>query len=253
MLKREIPNFLTLGNLFVGCLAVLTAMAGDIDNVWKYSCICLLLDFADGFVARALKVQSAVGKQLDSLADLISFGLVPSLLVFQLWKADLPSGLALSHQGYAHIAWQASGPEYPTLALTAFFIVLASALRLARFNVQEEDPGYFSGLSSPANTTFWVFLPLFIREYSDFHQLVPRMSNAFFLLLTTGLSSALLLLPARFWSLKTLPGSIREGLPLISIGLISLLALAMYGLVSVPLLVLIYVLISLIFPPRAAS
>ncbi len=253
MLKRGIPNILTLGNLFVGCLALLTVMAGDIDQVWKFSCICLILDFADGFAARVLKVQSLLGKQLDSLADLISFGLVPSMLVFQLWKADLPSGIALTHQGYAHIAWQAARPEYPVLALTAFFIVLASALRLARFNVQEVDPGYFSGLSSPANTAFWVFLPLFIREYSDFHQLVPLMSNTIFLVLTTALSSALLLMPARFWSLKRLPGSFGEGWPLIAIGLIGLLGLSLYGLVAVPMLVLIYVLISLVFPPPVTS
>jgi CDP-diacylglycerol--serine O-phosphatidyltransferase len=253
MLKRGIPNILTLGNLFVGCLALLTVMAGDIENVWKYSCICLLLDFADGFAARALKVQSLLGKQLDSLADLISFGLVPSMLVFQLWKADLSSGLALTHQGYAHIAWQAARPEYPVLALTAFFIVLASAVRLARFNIQEEDPGYFSGLSSPANTTLWVFLPPLIRECSEFHQLVPLMSNTIFLLLTTGLSAALLLLPVRFWSLKRLPGSLKEGLPLIAMGVIGLLGLSVYGLVAIPLLVLIYVMISLIFPPPVTS
>lgn len=137
----QLPNLLTLFNLLCGCLAIVCAL----DNKHLYMVPYLVIaaaiaDFSDGFVARALRVASPLGVQLDSLADMVTFGVVPGMVIFQ-----------LLHSCYG---------EHATMALTipAFLISLFSALRLAKFNIDTRQTDGFLGLPTPSSTLFVVSL-----------------------------------------------------------------------------------------------
>jgi CDP-diacylglycerol--serine O-phosphatidyltransferase len=133
-MKKHIPNFITCLNLFSGCVGIYFAFTGEYQ--WAFLCILLssVFDFLDGFAARMLKAYSPMGKELDSLADAISFGLLPGAMVF----------------------YVLSQAEIHTLVpFTGFLIPVFSALRLAKFNIDERQTSSFIGLPVPANAIFW--------------------------------------------------------------------------------------------------
>jgi len=137
-ITRSIPNTLTCCNLLSGCMAAIAAFNGEAWTALLWICAGALFDFCDGFAARLLKAYSPLGKELDSLADLITFGLAPSVLC---WKTLTPLC-----EGY--------GP----LAYVGFIIVVFSALRLAKFNTDERQTTSFMGLAVPADALFWAGL-----------------------------------------------------------------------------------------------
>src|SRR5690606_13614142 len=141
-----IPNLLTLGNLFCGCLAVMFLHILNIHETIHFIILILLLmslvlDLLDGMIARLLKSNSEIGIQLDSLADMVSFGFLPGALMTHMLDVKLTSNhnLILS-DGYAMLTY------------FGFLITLFSALRLAKFNIDSEQTTYFKGLATPANT-----------------------------------------------------------------------------------------------------
>ncbi|GGG10602.1 CDP-diacylglycerol--serine O-phosphatidyltransferase [Paenibacillus aceti] len=129
MITKSIPNLFTLSNLFMGMIAIMLAMSGRYSLASIMIIVAMLMDGLDGRVARALNAQSDFGKELDSLSDVISFGVAPALIMYIISFQDIQPGLA----------W----------AVTAIF-PMCGALRLARFNVQAGIPGYFIGLPIPA-------------------------------------------------------------------------------------------------------
>ncbi len=140
-MKKHIPNFVTCCNLFSGCVATAFAFAGDA----KLALLCIIIgavfDFFDGMTARLLRVSSPIGKELDSLADDITFGLAPSAILFsQLQVMDYPQFLE---------------PLRSCLPSVAFVMAAFSALRLAKFNLDERQALGFIGLPTPANALFW--------------------------------------------------------------------------------------------------
>ncbi len=137
-IKKHIPNFLTCLNLLSGSIAiVLVVRDHDFKNAAYLMWLAGLFDFLDGFIAKLLNVHSPLGKQLDSLADMITFGLLPSLMVFTM--------LAESYQNLVPYA--------------AFVISIGSALRLAKFNLDTRQSDHFLGLATPANALFYSGLP----------------------------------------------------------------------------------------------
>ena len=134
MIKKHIPNFITCLNLFSGCVAVLLAFKGNYQGAFIAILIAAVLDFLDGFAARALKAYSPMGKELDSLADVISFGMAPGAIVFSL----------LSETN-----------TFEWLPYLAFLIPICSGLRLAKFNIDERQTSAFIGMPTPANAIFW--------------------------------------------------------------------------------------------------
>lgn len=158
---KHIPNFITLCNLFCGCMSVVYASEGNF--VWSayFIFIATIFDFGDGLAARALKVQSEVGKQLDSLADMVTFGFAPGFLVFSLlfWferdlaNADFNTGFILLSRS--------------PLSYLPFCIPVFSALRLAKFNVDENQSTEFIGLATPANALFFGGLVLALFSYYE--------------------------------------------------------------------------------------
>lgn len=130
-MKKHIPNILTLLNLTCGCCAVIMALWGLYLGAFLFIAASVVFDFLDGFSARLLKAYSAIGKELDSLADLVSFGLAPSLILFN-WYYE-------------------SGHQYTFLAFAPLVITAFSALRLAKFNLDTRQESDFIGLATPAN------------------------------------------------------------------------------------------------------
>src|SRR5574344_1930178 len=150
-IKRAIPNTLTCLNLFSGCIACLYALGGQFGVTLLFILLSAFFDFIDGMSARALKVSSPIGKELDSLADDISFGLVPSMIVLSLLTRVDPS----------LIYWPESLIGFRSiLSYLAFLIAIFSALRLAKFNIDTRQAHSFIGMPTPANTLFWISFAL---------------------------------------------------------------------------------------------
>lgn len=142
-LIRHIPNFITILNLFSGSIAVYYAFNGNFRIAFFAILIAALFDFLDGFAARLLKAYSPMGKELDSLADVISFGMAPGAIAFSLlMQSNLPS-------------W---------VAFTGFIIPVFSALRLAKFNIDERQSESFIGMPTPANAIFWIGISFSFSE-----------------------------------------------------------------------------------------
>jgi len=144
-MKKHIPNTITCLNLFSGCIAVLFAL----DGAYLYMFYCVIasgvFDFFDGMLARALHVKSTIGKELDSLADMVSFGFLPGAVFFMLLQSATPS---------------------PYIPYLGFVVTVFSALRLAKFNVDERQTHDFIGLNTPMNTFLVVSLPFIAADTS---------------------------------------------------------------------------------------
>lgn len=146
-MRRIIPNTFTCLNLVSGCIAVRFALMGDAQMALMWIIIGAVFDFFDGFVARLLKAPSPIGVELDSLADCVTFGVAPASLVYSFLSATVPADL----------------PKIVATVLPYFGYVVAafSALRLAKFNLDERQHTSFIGLPTPANALFWASFLLF--------------------------------------------------------------------------------------------
>lgn len=150
MLKQNLPNALTLSNLLCGCLAIQQLLAGNPDLVPLLMLLAGVFDFFDGFAARALKVSSPIGKDLDSLADMVTFGVLPSLMAFRLIAETQLTSL-LPGEEVAEFFM-----HFPTSI--ALLIAVFSAYRLAKFNHDTRQSSSFIGMPTPANALFWAGL-----------------------------------------------------------------------------------------------
>ena len=142
-MKKQIPNIITLLNLFSGCIAIVMAFGGNFLSVVIFVTLAAVFDFFDGLAARALGVSSKIGVELDSLADVVSFGVAPAAAVFMLLKEFILFPDFLS-------------PLQDYLPYLAFLIPVFSAYRLAKFNIDERQTTSFLGLPTPANGLFWI-------------------------------------------------------------------------------------------------
>lgn len=144
-MKKHIPNILTCLNVLSGCIACVMAFEGNYFWVVIWVIVAAVADFFDGFSARILKAYSNIGKDLDSLADMVSFGMAPALVVFR-FLSDSPTldSLSLPFAGY--------------IPYISFMLVIFSALRLAKFNNDERQTSSFIGLPTPPNALFWISL-----------------------------------------------------------------------------------------------
>ncbi|MCY1720358.1 CDP-alcohol phosphatidyltransferase family protein [Prolixibacteraceae bacterium Z1-6] len=159
---RHIPNFITTLNLTSGVLATIFAIDGHLIWAGIFICLASVFDFLDGLAARALNAYSETGKQLDSLSDLVSFGVAPGAILFTL--------LEFSLYGKNQPIHEISGHWYEWIILfSAFLIPVFGAIRLARFNVFSSDETFFRGLAIPSNGIFWAALGLML-EFPKYHE-----------------------------------------------------------------------------------
>ena len=142
-MKKHIPNTITSLNLFSGSIAIVMAFEGAYIWVVFWVIIAAIFDFFDGMAARLLNAYSDIGKELDSLADVVSFGVAPAVAVFTLLRNDI-----IYHESLIFIQ--------PYIPYLAFIIPIFSALRLAKFNIDERQTSSFIGLPTPANALFWI-------------------------------------------------------------------------------------------------
>jgi CDP-diacylglycerol---serine O-phosphatidyltransferase len=187
-MKSAIPNTLTLTNLFCGCLCLICIFNKEITLLPLFFGLALLMDYIDGFVARALKVSSDLGKELDSLADMVSFGLVPGALFYFIINKTL------------HIE-RADFNDLATLwGLWGFVVTLFSCLRLAKFNLDDRQADSFIGLNTPSCTTFVLGLTLCIND--NIYNLDAYLQNFYLLVGLTFIFSYLLISEIPMFSFK---------------------------------------------------
>lgn len=245
MIKRNIPNAITCSNLLCGCLAIVKCFEGDL--VWAAYLvgIAAVLDFFDGFAARLLKVTSAIGKDLDSLADMVTFGVVPGLLMFQMIWVSLGHFDILHASKYLPASWNNSSGEWQTwLRYSAFLIPIFSAIRLAKFNNDTRQSESFIGLPTPANGILICSLGIII---SDLHpSLVPTLIfSPYFLCGLSVLMSILLVAEIPLFALKFKHFNWRGNEIRFVFLVWSVVLLVMLQFVGVPLIILSYILFSL--------
>lgn len=191
-MKKHIPNLITAGNILCGCLATLVAF--KLPDKLHLSAFLILgaaiFDYFDGFAARLLKAYSDMGKELDSLADMISFGFAPSAIVFALLCKT--TGIEnVTEMSISDIA----------VCSSAFIISVLSAFRLAKFNVDTRQTSSFIGLPTPANALFFISFPL-ILHYSPQSILAPLIQNQWFLIFISILMSFMLISELPMFSFK---------------------------------------------------
>lgn len=187
-MKSIFPNSLTLANLFCGCMALLCIFNDNIALVPLFWLIALVADYLDGFVARLLKVSSDLGKELDSLADMVSFGVVPGALLFHLLNESW---------GIEKVDFNNFSSLWGTVG---FVLTLFSCLRLAKFNLDDRQADTFIGLNTPSCTTLILGLALIAEE--NIYQLGGYITQAAFLLPLTAVLSYLLISEVPMFSFK---------------------------------------------------
>jgi CDP-diacylglycerol--serine O-phosphatidyltransferase len=233
MIKKHIPNTITLLNLVCGCLAIISTFHKTFELTAILIVMAAVLDFFDGFAARLLKVHSDMGKQLDSLADMVTFGVVPGFVMYQLIIFAIGSSSAYI------------GPDEPVwyLAYAAMLIPVFSAYRLAKFNIDTRQSDSFIGLPTPANALFICFLPLLMIPENSLIGAV--LLNPYALILICMIQSFLMIaeLPLIALKFKKLSFSGNEWRYLIII--VSFILLIIIKLKAVPLIIILYVVLSL--------
>ncbi|NVO31887.1 CDP-diacylglycerol--serine O-phosphatidyltransferase [Hymenobacter lapidiphilus] len=226
-MKKHIPNAVTCLNLFSGCLALRFIFADELVLAAYFVALAALFDFFDGLLARALHVSSPIGKDLDSLADVVSFGVVPGAFLYALL--------------------QQAGTDLPDwLPYAGFIITVFSALRLAKFNNDTRQSESFIGLPTPACTLVVASLPLILAN--DKFALTPYLLSPWLLLGLTVLLSGLLVAEIPLFALKFKTLSWQANKQRFVFLLLSLGLLIILGAVAVPLIVLLYVLLSVMSP-----
>ncbi len=244
-MKRHIPNLITLLNVFCGCIATVFAVQNQLEMAAIFVFLGIFFDFFDGLAARALHVKSELGLQLDSLADVITSGLVPGIVMFQLLGMSMTGGWNAGEMfGYDRSDYGLSILFNP-LPLLGFLITLASAYRLAKFNIDENQTSSFIGLPTPANALLILSLPL-ILLYQNNDILNEIILNQWFLIGVTLLSTYLLNAKIPLFALKFENWGFKDNALryiFISISLVLLLTLQF---LAVPIIIVFYVLSSLV-------
>ena len=222
-----IPNFLTLGNLVCGsCAAITLLTSGDFRIALWLIVAAAVFDFLDGFAARLLKSVSAIGVELDSLADMVSFGLVPSLAMWSLY--DMVPAAGILPEGVAEYG------RYLTLIIVAF-----SALRLAKFNVDDTQHSEFCGLPTPANGLFCLSVGL-LATAGDL-----ALCKEVVMVIAVVMAS-LLISPIRMFALKFKGFGWRGNELRYSFILLSVVIIALFTRYAIPTIIIIYVALSFV-------
>lgn len=245
MLKKHIPNVFTLLNLFSGMIAVLMATSGDLlwAAIWVF--LGIFFDFFDGFFARKFKVEGELGKQLDSLADMVTSGVVPGIVMFQMML------FALNGSWFMELStdtgnWKSLQETYHYgLPLIGLAIPLAAAFRLANFNIDERQSHSFVGLPTPAFSILILSLPLIVM-FSGNPYVTGLLQNIYVLIAITLLGCYLMNAEISLFSLKFKNYSLKGNEFKYAYLLLTLLMLVTLKSIAIPLSILLYVLLSVV-------
>lgn len=234
-MKKQIPNFITLCNLMAGSIAIIMILDDKPGIAIVLVLAAAVFDFLDGMTARLLNATSEIGKQLDSLADIVSFGLVPAAFIYKIlqFQMDVLPGDSV---------WNT-----PAVSMMAFILVLIvpvfSAIRLARFNIQKDGDDSFLGLPTPAHALFWTGIYYDMIINGSFY---GKDVSIWFILIVMLVLAAMMITPLKMISLKFKTLSLKPNLfsyLILIAGLIFILFLMIPGL---SLLIVTYILLSLV-------
>jgi len=225
-IKQLVPNTLTSFNLFSGCIGIVLAFNNQLEYAAAMIWLAGLFDFLDGFSARILKVSSEIGKQLDSLADMVTFGVLPGVILFQ---------MILNAQS-------TEGSNYQHLPYIAFVITVFSAVRLAKFNIDTRQSDTFIGLPTPANAICVSAFPFMIKGSNILSNELLIIS----LIIYTLIFSWLLIADIKMLALKfkSLGWSGNEARWVFIV--LSLILVAVFRIASIPLIIMAYIVTSVI-------
>lgn len=232
-----VPNTITSMNVLSGCLSVLFAFEGHLALAGLFIIIASVFDFFDGMSARLLKAYSPMGKELDSLADVISFGIAPAIIAMMLIKPTInPSGVNITSL------------SFPVMMVQLFPLILVvfSALRLAKFNIDTRQTESFIGLPTPGNALLWASLPLMLYFNKESAFLPAILSNVWVILPLSAVMSFLLVSEIPMFSLKfksLKPSQNKTRFVFLAICLVLLIFLK---IAAIPVIILAYVLVSII-------
>lgn len=233
-IKKHIPNFITLLNLLAGLLSIYYGMIDKLQFAAMMIFVAAVFDFFDGFTARLLNAKSAIGVQLDSLADMVSFGVAPAFILFHTIELSIElSGLS---------TW-----EY--LPFTAFLIPIFAALRLAKFNINEEQQTSFIGMPTPAIAILLASFPIMIivclaDNKGLYYEIV---TNPYFLAGVAIIGSFLMVSRIPMFALKFTSVSWAENQTRYIFIILSVFLIFLLKLAAIPLIILLYFLLSLVF------
>ena len=218
-MKKHIPNIITLANLTAGIIGILFAFEGNLTYAAIAIWIGALFDFFDGFLARMLKVSSAIGKELDSLADLVTFGVLPSTILYQMIDGNLNS----------------------PITLLTYILVVFSAIRLAKFNVDTRQTDTFIGLPTPAAAFFISGLPFWLGYNPDW------FSEPVVIIIAIALS-LFLVSPIRMLALKFKDFNLAANWQRYLVLVLSIILLVFLQAKALPVIITLYILISVLLP-----
>jgi CDP-diacylglycerol--serine O-phosphatidyltransferase len=245
-MKKHIPNLLTLGNLFCGTIATILAVQGDFVMAGLFVVIGIFLDFFDGFAARLLNVSGELGKQLDSLADMVTSGVVPGIIMFNLLYQSSFKNIdtRFIDQGISPVIipkdYILSWISYIGLLLT-----LGAGYRLAKFNIDTRQSESFIGLPTPAMSLFVISLPL-IQEYATNAWVQNLISSNYFLIAVTLVLTYLMNAEIPLFSLKFKEYALKNNLVKYLFLVTSLLLIVTLNFISIPIIIILYVLLSVV-------
>ena len=222
-MAKHIPNLLTISNLICGCIALYFTFQGKLVFTAYLISLAAVFDFMDGAVARLLNVSNPIGKELDSLADMVSFGLVPGSVVF-------------------HLLEEGTLSQYSFMAI---LIPIFSAYRLAKFNVDENQNENFIGLPTPANCLVFVSIPL-ITTFNSESIIAYLVEIPEILLIITVLMSLALVSKINMFSLKFKNFKLQDNKFRFFLITMSIILLTWLDFSAIPIIILLYILISMV-------
>jgi CDP-diacylglycerol--serine O-phosphatidyltransferase len=227
-IKKHIPNSITLLNLLCGCIAMVFVTNLEFEMAFYLVCLGIFLDFFDGFFARLLKVSGPLGLELDSLADMVTSGVVPGYVMFFMLSNS-------QHEISTHFM----------LPYVGFLITMGSCYRLAVFNIDTRQTNSFIGLPTPANALFILSLPLVIK-YSDSIIVLEILTNQWVLVIITFFSAYILNAEIPLFSLKIKKFNIKDNALQIVFVFLSFVLLVFLQFAGIPLVIIGYVLLSIV-------
>ncbi len=226
-MKKHIPNAITCTHLFCGCIGVFFAFNGQLEYAAYAVFIAAFFDFLDGMAARLLKVHSEIGKQLDSLADVVSFGVLPSVIILHLFN--------LSDASSGNLVWW---------YFSAFFIAVFSALRLAKFNIDTRQTNSFIGLPTPASAMVAASLPLILNQGNA--SFTGIILNKYFLVSYIIINCWLLVAELPLLSLKFKNLSLKENIYRFVLLVFAVVCLLIFKFAAIPVIIIFYIILSII-------
>ncbi|MRT91522.1 CDP-diacylglycerol--serine O-phosphatidyltransferase [Ancylomarina sp. 16SWW S1-10-2] len=236
-MTKHIPNTITCLNILSGCIASLLAIEGYLFGASLVILLAAVFDFMDGMFARLLGAYSEMGKELDSLADMLSFGFAPACIAFSYMKLAVLGDTAFTPEtlSYSQLA----------IVLSAFLISIFSGLRLAKFNVDTRQTTSFMGIPTPANAMFWASLPI-VLHFGDYPMIENLLANQWLILGAIIITSLLLVSEIPMFALKVKNLKWQENkIRYLFLITLAILAILLKWLV-IPLILFVYIFFSLI-------